>query len=107
MNSKSPVPARLAAALAMLGLAGLCGCCEKVRGTLVPNQRPTVELPNAPVAADHSTPYFYAYRVNWSGNDPDGRIDHYEFAIDPPSLVVKDTTKCNDGDTCWVRTEKN
>src|SRR5262249_10267274 len=27
--------------------------------------------------------------------------------IDPPPLVVRDTTQCNDGDTCWVRTTKN
>jgi hypothetical protein len=45
--------------------------------------------------------------VNWSGNDPDGRIAYYEYAVDPPHVVVYDTSMCNNGDTCWVRTEKN
>src|SRR5262249_49290475 len=70
-------------------------------------QRPSVEFTNAPVALDKNNEYFYAYRINWSGNDPDGRVDHYLYAIDPPSLVVRDTTKCNNGDTCWISTQKN
>jgi hypothetical protein len=110
MNLKPSKPLRLAAitaVLAALGAAGLIGCSQKVSGTLVPNQPPTVELTNAPVSKDVNSPYFYAYRVNWSGNDPDGRVDHYEYAIDPPHLVVRDTSKCNNGDTCWITTTKN
>ncbi len=83
----------------MIVLAGLAlsGCSGKIiGGALVPNQRPVVELTNAPVQADRSNPYFYAYRVNWSGNDPDGRIDHYEYTIDP-----------SPGDSVWVSTKKN
>jgi hypothetical protein len=105
------MPSRVAAifvsCLAALGAAALCGCSTKVSGTLLPNQPPTVELTNAPISADVHNPYFYAYRVNWSGTDPDGRIDHYEYAIDPPAVVVRDTSKCNDGDTCWITTTKN
>ena len=100
VTSKTLRFAALAVVLAALGAAGLSGCSTKVSGTLIPNQPPTVELTNAPVSADVSNPYFYAYRVNWSGNDPDGRVDHYEYAIDPPAVVVRDTSKCNDGDTC-------
>ena len=107
VTSKSLRFAALAAVLVALGAAGLSGCSTKVSGTLVPNQPPTVELTNAPVSKDVSNPYFYAYRVNWSGNDPDGRIDHYEYAIDPPPVVVRDTSKCNSGDTCWITTVKN
>lgn len=81
--------------LLLVGLA-LASCGKKPGGVLFPNQRPTVELTNAPVRADRSNPYFYAYRVNWSGNDPDGRIDHYEYAIDPTNT-----------DTVWVSTKKN
>jgi hypothetical protein len=107
IRSKSLRVAALAVALVALGAAALTGCSEKTTGLLVPNQPPSVELTNAPVSADHSNPYFYAYRVNWSGNDPDGRVDHFEYAIDPPNKVVLDTTKCNDGDTCWISTTKN
>ena len=40
----------LSSALAvLLSLAGLTGCSQKVSGVLIPNQRPTVELTNAPV----------------------------------------------------------
>src|SRR5262249_21993014 len=99
--------ALIAASIAVAGSAALSGCSTKVSGTLFPNQRPTVEFTNAPVALDKSNKYFYAYRINWSGNDPDGRVDHFLYAIDPPSVVVRDTTKCNNGDTCWISTQKN
>ena len=88
-------------------MAALNGCSTKVSGTLIPDIPPTVELTNAPISRDASNPYFYAYQVNWSGYDPDGRIDHYEYAIDPPTIVVRDTSKCNNGDTCWISTTKN
>jgi hypothetical protein len=106
-TSKALRFAVLAAVLAALGVAFATSCSTKVSGTLLPDQPPSVELTNAPVSADVSTPYFYAYRVNWSGNDPDGRVDHYEYAIDPPAVVIRDTSKCNKGDTCWVTTTKN
>src|SRR5215831_8818520 len=106
-TSKSLRFGALAAVIALLGAAGLNSCSTKVSGTLIPDQPPSVELTNAPVSADTLNPYFYAYRVNWSGNDPDGRVDHYEYAIDPPSMVIRDTSKCNHGDTCWITTTKN
>jgi hypothetical protein len=28
--------------------------------------------------------------VNWTGSDPDGRIDHYEFALDPPAAFTEE-----------------
>ena len=108
MKAKFPRAAVLATAILVLGALGLTGCASRdINGALFPNQRPSVELTNAPVSPDRSNPYFYAYRVNWSGEDPDGRVDHYEYAIDPPAVVVYDTTKCNNGDTCWVSTQKN
>src|SRR5215831_9515892 len=93
---RRPTIARtLAAARIVLGLA-LAGCGGKHGGTLLPNARPAVELTNAPIAADRSNPYFYAYRINWSGNDPDGRVDHYDYAIDPTAA-----------ETTWITTTKN
>ena len=97
MNRKSLSTAFTAAALLLLSSFGLTGCANKdISGSLIPNQRPTVELTNAPVSPDRSNPYFYAYRVNWSGSDPDGRIAHYLFAVDPTAT-----------DTVWNSTERN
>ena len=97
MNSNSMRAALVAGALVLLGGFTLTGCSkDKLKTQRLPNQPPTVELTNAPVSPDRSNPYFYAYPVNWSGNDPDGRIDHYEYAIDP--------TPTN---TVWIKTTKN
>ena len=81
----------LAAALA-LGAAG----CSKVPIVLIPNQRPNVEFTLAPVSADPADRAFYAYRVFWSGDDPDGRVDHFEYAIDPGPR-----------DTTWIQTRRS
>ena len=27
--------------------------------------------------------YFYAYTMNWTGFDPDGRLDHFLYKVDP------------------------
>ena len=108
MNRKSLRAAFSAAALLVLASLNLSGCAKTdIEGILVPNQRPSVELTHAPASRDSVTPYFYAYKVNWAGNDPDGRVAYYEYAVDPPHEVVYDTSLCNNGDTCWVRTEKN
>ena len=97
MKSNSMCAALVAGALVLLGGFTLTGCSkDKLKTQTLPNQPPTVELTNAPVSPDRSNPYFYAYPVNWSGNDPDGRIDHYEYAIDP--------TPTN---TVWIKTTKN
>src|SRR5947207_2349879 len=96
MVHRSRRNALAAAALVLLGILALPGCVPKPVGLLIPNQRPTVELTNAPVSPDRSNPYFYAYRVNWSGQDPDGLIDHYEYCIDPTAT-----------DSVWIKTSKN
>src|SRR5262249_37248392 len=93
---RGPIARTLAAMLAVLALAAAAGCSPQDHGRLFPDERPSVELTNAPIAADRSNPYFYAYRVNWSGNDPDGRVDHYDYAIDPTAT-----------DTTWITTTKN
>lgn len=81
------------AGLAALALAAIVAIgCGKKAGVhmFIPNAPPTVEMTSAPVDIRDTT--FYAYRISWSGNDPDGRIDHYEYAIDPRV-----------SDTAWVR----
>ena len=96
--------AALAAALLVTAVFGLTGCASKdIIGVLNDNKRPSVELTNAPVAPDKSSPYFYAYRVNWKGEDPDGRVDYFQYAVDPP-----DPDQVAAGaDTTWIRTERN
>ncbi|MFM8558977.1 MAG: hypothetical protein ACKOC6_05160, partial [bacterium] len=97
MRNRSLRAALVAGATAVLAALALVGCSgDKISTTRFTNQPPTVELTNAPVSADRSNPYFYAYRVNWAGNDPDGRIDRYEYAIDPTAT-----------DTVWIKTQKN
>jgi len=96
MNSKTLRLALLAGALAGWGLLAVIGCSKRPGGLLLPNQRPSVDLTNAPVAPDRSNPYFYAYRVEWSGYDPDGRVDHYEYAIDPTAW-----------ESVWIKSPRN
>src|SRR5262249_38676854 len=75
--------AALGAALA-LSLALMCAACESGHG-LGPDQPPTVTLTSGPVDTV-SAPQSWLVDISWTGSDPDGRIDHFEYAIDPPSL---------------------
>ena len=97
MHRPKTAHATLFAVALCAALAG-AGCSMGV-GPLIPapNERPRVTLTAAPVnEADTS---FYAYELHWSGFDPDGRVDHYEYAVDPKGGVVPETT--------WIRTTRN
>jgi hypothetical protein len=97
MNTRRIVLAATAVAAASIAMA-VAGCGKKAGlHTIIPNLRPTVELTSAPVDKRDTT--FYAYRLNWSGNDADGRVDHFEYSIDPPRDLGADTT--------WTRIAKN
>ncbi len=72
------------------------GCGPKLRTLAVPNQRPTVTLTYAP--ASSTLPYTYAYELYWRGFDPDGRVDHFLYCVDPPTAAT---------DTPWVVTREN
>jgi hypothetical protein len=89
--------------LALLIFAGalalLAGCDGGPSPTQLMNQPPTVRLTAAPVSELKSDSVFYAYRINWVGYDPDGRVDYFMYAIDPPSVDVVDST--------WTRTTLN
>src|SRR5580765_250125 len=88
--------------LALVPLALLAGCANK-KSVISPkaNLRPTIELTRAPY--NQSTRFEYSYRMDWLGYDPDGRIDHYLYAIDPPSP----TTAVPEPDTLWTRTARS
>lgn len=89
---------RAAAALALLCAAAWLPACSKLAPIpLGPNTRPTLEVTQAPVTS--TQPFFYAYELRWAGFDADGRIDHFRYAIDPP-------TQAN-SETVWVSTSEN
>src|SRR5262245_34314473 len=88
---------RTAVAVTLASLAALqISCSNKaVRTTLVPNQRPVVELVGSP--PDTTGRFGYVIRMNWTAFDPDGEVDHFIYAIDPPGT----------GDTTWTTTNGN
>ena len=90
--------AQAAVALALLSAAlWLPACSKQAPLELGPNQRPTIEVTQAP--ASSTQPFFYAYELRWAGFDVDGRIDHFRYAIDPPTQTTAETV--------WVNTTEN
>jgi hypothetical protein len=90
--------ASAAAALALLSVTIWLAACSNVAPLDPgPNQRPTLEVTQAPVSA--SQPFFYAYELRWAGYDVDGRIDHFRYVIDPPTQSASETV--------WVSTTEN
>ncbi|HEY2954834.1 MAG TPA: hypothetical protein VGK89_06265 [Candidatus Eisenbacteria bacterium] len=67
------------AALAALIAAG---CGIQRNPLLVPNQPPEVEL--FAQRASPSTTGSFSYRLQWVGHDPDGRVDHFLYALGSP-----------------------
>ena len=93
----------LALAILALGIATLVGCSKKL--SLIPAQlfRPTVTLTSAPidtnvVCSPDPQRSCYSITMDWNGNDPDGRVDHYIYAVDPPEAGP------GEGDTLWITT---
>ncbi len=82
-------------AAVLLAVIALSGCGKDLQKVILPNQLPEVQMTAAPI--DTSGRYFYSYTINWNSNDPDGRVDHYLYAVDPPAS----------GDTTWVLTREN
>ncbi|MBI3539439.1 MAG: hypothetical protein HY076_04120, partial [Candidatus Eisenbacteria bacterium] len=103
MKTPFPLPIRNTAyaLLAVAALAGV-GCSKKLSSKLIPNQPPEVRLTGAPATPDSTRPDFYAYTMQWVGFDPDGRVDHFLYAVDPP-----DPYHANPADTVWHATTKN
>jgi hypothetical protein len=91
------IPRGLLLASLLALLIANAGCSQKLRDKMVENQPPTVRLTHAPVSP--SSRENYAYKMNWIGYDPDGRIDYFLWAKDPKDL--------DNPDTNWVRTTKN
>lgn len=79
------------------GLLAVLGCGKNAVLAPLANQRPTVQITQAP--ADPRQAFFYAYEIRWAGFDQDGRIDHFLYCVDPPSEAEVDTP--------WVSTTEN
>lgn len=88
---------RLELALPLLAALGLAGCSKTAPLLSLPNQRPTLEVTQAPVSADR--PFFYGYELRWAGYDTDGFVESFRYAIDPPTAA--------NAETAWVSTRDN
>ena len=90
--------ARVAAAASLTFAAMWFAACSKQSPlSMGENQRPTLELTQAPVT--DTQPFFYAYELRWAGYDVDGHIDYYRYTIDPPTTP--------NSDTVWTKTTEN
>ena len=100
-----PIPALVIAVLGVSAL-GAAGCSQPVDPLFRSNLPPEVRLTQAPVSSRDQ--YFYAYRMNWVGYDPDGRVDHFLITVDPPRPDTVDLSLKNaQGLPIWSPTNKN
>ena len=82
--------ARVTAAASLTFAAMWFAACGKQAPlSMGENQRPTLELTQAPVTS--TQPFFYAYELRWAGYDVDGHIDYFRYTIDPPTAPNSDT----------------
>lgn len=76
-----------------MGLVCLFGCDESVFiGDTAVNQPPTVRLTGGPPEGDTTS---YRIKFSWMGNDPDGTVESYEYAMcdgSPGGFNPADTT---------------
>ncbi len=86
--------AAIAAALVLIA----AGCSQHPPTIpLFYNAPPTIEFTAAPVSSADTA--YYVYEMHWSAYDPDGRVDHYDYAIDPRGGVAPETV--------WVTTRRS
>src|SRR5262245_1298733 len=93
MSRSSFLERALWGVVATLVFAVVTGCGGGDSGNLIGNDRPQVALTARPQGGDS---VYYAYRMQWSAYDPDGRVSSFVYAIDPPVM----------GDTVWTPIER-
>ncbi len=111
---------RRAAAVVALAFLPLLieGCNKKLHLPSVATLRPVVRLTAAPIDTigpdGRRARYIYHYKLNWVGYDPDGRVDHFLYTIDPPGSpgggALGDSSECGrprNRDTVWCSTRFN
>ena len=87
--------------LAAVVLAITSGCSKSPQ-SLVPNQSPTITLTSGPVDTV-TTPLSWLVEIAWTASDPDGSIDRFEYAVDPPNRRQALTANA---ETAWVATRE-
>src|SRR5262249_10894158 len=98
--SRSTVPPVASGSALVLALA--CTACDSDHH-LMADQPPTVTLTSGPVDTV-SAPQSWLVDIAWTASDPDGRIDHFEYAVDPPTLKQ---ARFALAETSWVQTREN
>src|SRR5262245_44565159 len=66
------------------------GCGGQKNSLLLPNRPPEVELFAQRVGSFANGTN--AYRLKWVGHDPDGRVDHYMYALGSPRVDLRTAT---------------
>lgn len=89
---------RLAGAAILVTLALIAPGCSRALAPFVPNQRPSVEVTEAPLRSEGSQSVSYHFR--WSSSDRDGFVGAFEYAIDPPTALQAAAGR----ETAWVST---
>jgi len=74
-------PPAICLGLVLACLAAGCGTDER------PNQPPTARLTSAPPDGSEAS---FRIDLSWTGSDPDGRVDRFEYAVDPPAAFTED-----------------
>ena len=98
-GATGPASALVSLALVAATLA-VSGCAQTP--TLVPNQSPTITLTSGPVDTV-SAPQTWIVDIAWTANDPDGSIDRFDYAIDPPTHRQ---AFANRAETTWIATRE-
>jgi hypothetical protein len=65
------------------------------------NRAPTIDLTAGPMDGDSAA---WNARFHWYGRDPDGYVDHYEYALDVPPDVIGRLEAGTDGGIEWTAT---
>src|SRR5262245_34280164 len=94
-------PSRAVFSLAVVVLALATAACD-TSSPIVFDQPPTITLTSGPVDTV-STPQSWLVDIAWTASDPDGRVDHFDYAIDPPTLKRAMFTQA---ETAWVTTKE-
>ena len=91
----------LSAALATIAALVLAGCAKHLQHLVQPNQAPTLEIQRLAPFEDAES---YRFQARWTGADPEGRLDHYVYAVNPRSVDRVDETWVSTRQTEWSRT---
>jgi hypothetical protein len=92
--------ARVATVLLVAATYVLAAGCDKGVPFLRTNTPPTITLTSGPIDTVTSSLHWIV-DIAWTAHDPDGSIDHFEYAIDPPTLKQ---ARFALADTVWVST---